>query len=431
MSTVTHAPPPPVRAPSGAFITVGAGGKVWRSSDPSGGFAVDTLPDLAVFAGRPEGERWRVVWLTDPGREHFKLPKTRREPLKIGRLAVRCARWEPGSPFVGVDDPGELYWDLWRLEAALGGVPWYSSGAVTSDVLLRILHQPPRGRPIERTTLPPPALKQGRGGRPAGRENPIVWHRRPGPGDYGAHVHHYDLNAAYLAAASKLRLPQGEPVELHPDAGAEHPSIYRQPGYWRLELERIWDVGTLPDPVGPRPAKETELWVTTPTVRLLDDYGVGYRVLAGWYWPGTCEALTPWYERLRDARTILEGPPLAAVKQIYKQGIGRLSSELRSRDDDPLYQPAWTHLVIAESRARVWRRLSTLRRHPLAVDVDSVWIEHEAADPLEAAGELGLPIGSKLGEWKPLGTVPAELVAQVLAGPGRGVFRRLDELEGR
>lgn len=253
-----------------------------------------------------------------------------------------------------------------------------------------------------------------------------MWHRAPNPaGDRGGWVHHYDLNGAYLAAASKLRLPQGEPIQLDPGAGAPVPL---PPGYWRLELEP-WNL-PYPNPTGNRPRRDPELWVTSPTLRLLADIEWPARVIDGWYWTDTCQALTPWYERLRDARRTLVGPGREAVKQIYRQGIGRLASDLRTNADDPLYQPAWAHHVIAESRARIFRRIMQLATLPLAVEVDSIWVQHEAADPAEAAAAIRLPLGDELGQWKPLGRLEAGAAWSALSGPARGVFGRLRELEG-
>jgi hypothetical protein len=369
--------------------------------------------------------------MTPAGVEFLGFPERRRGWLEIDGIKYRSAAWEPSSPFAGIQDPYELFRALWELEAALGGVAWFQSGAVTSDVLLRHLHRPPRARAIGRTELPPPAIKPKPGARAPGGEAPFMWHRAPIEGiDRGGWVHHYDLNGAYLAAASKLRLPQGAPIRVDGFAleELEHPQRPIPPGYWRIEPIE-WEISVWPEPWGNRPKKDAELWVTTPTLRFLREIDWPAKIRDGWYWLDTCEALTPWYERLRDARKRLEGPALEAIKQIYRQGIGRLASDNRSNRDDPLYQPAWAHHVIAESRARILRRITQLARVPLAVEVDSLWVQHEAGDPETAAAELRLPLGAGLGQWKPLGSIRAESAWQVLEGPARGVFARFRELE--
>lgn len=423
--TTLHAPLArgsiPDREPSRAFVTVGAGGQVYPLPDPGRVFTVRSLGELETRAGAWGG--WRFVWLTPAAVEYFGCPAKRKGPIELPAFKVRAAQWETGSPFAGVTDPLELFLELWRFEAALGGVGWLSSGAVTSDVLLRHIHRPPRGRPIMPTELPPPAIKKA-GRRAPGGELPAMWHRAPGPGDVGDWVHHFDLNGAYLAAASKLRLPQGRPVEL--DDSTDPGKV---PGYWRIEPAE-WDIPSLPAPWS-KPPKGSPLWVTTPTLRFLREIEWPARVVEGWYWPETCEALTGWYERLRDARMTLNGPAREAVKQVYRMGVGRLGSDARARLDDPLYQPAWSHHLIAEARCRILRRLFTLAGvTPLAVETDGVWIQHELSDPADVAGVIGLPLGDRLGQWRPLGTVRALDVAQVLTGPDRAIFARLKELEG-
>lgn len=425
MGTLTHD-----RPPSGLFVTVGPGLEAGSLEIITGGvrpYVAGLVSSRDELRARAAREGWRHVWMTPAAAAELGYPAKRKGWIEADGIKWRCAGWEIGSPFAGVTDHVELFEQLWSLEAALGGVGWMSSGAVTSDVLLRALHRPPRARAIGRTVLPPPAVKAGRGRAPGG-EAPFMWHRPPAA-DRGGWVHHFDLNGAYLAAASKLRLPQGDPIQLHEAPAVELEAARKiPPGYWRLEVEP-WGIETLPAPWGNRPKRDPELWVTTPTLRILREIDWPARVIDGWYWLDSCEALTPWYERLRDARANLAGPAREAIKQIYRQGIGRLASELRTKADDPLYQPAWAHHVIAESRARIWRRCAQLARMPLAVEVDSIWIQHEAGDPLEAAADARLPIGDGLGQWKPLGRLAAEQAHATLCGPPRGVFARLRELE--
>ena len=194
-----------------------------------------------------------------------------------------------------------------------------------------------------------------------------------------------------------------------------------KPGYWQIyrgalsARDRPTTVG-FPPFTNDRPHQERFVWVTTPTLELVVSAN-GYRLgdgrfggempLAGWWWPDTCQGLRPWYERLRDARAALApaGPAYDAVKMVYKAGIGRLGSTRRTREDDPLYQPTWRHMVIAEARGRIWRRIAKCNRPPVAVQVDGAWWFSDIEDPLAAADELGLPLDPiALGRWKYVGT---------------------------
>lgn len=443
--TATETP----RRLSGMFVTVGTGGRLITGGGPGG--IVESLLEL-VELDAAGGSRWRVVWLCPGSLPLFGLDAGRREPLPLtGRLRARCASWEPGSPFAGINDPQELFHSLWNLEEALGGLGWMSSGAVTSDVLLRRIHQPPHGRPIRPTAMPAVGLPDAKGTGAIGGELPLNWHRSWAPTDRGAWVHHYDLNGAYLAAASKLRLPQGDPVRFTPGAGPRPTAAgipgpgapHRMyPGYWHVERPG-WNIGILPDPVGQRRATRTPrpLWVTSPTLRYLDEIAEPYTVTDGWYWLSYSEPLTRWYEILRDARKTLTGPELRAVKQIYREGIGRLASlheatrpvegtavggpKRRGQPDDPLEQPAWAHHVIAESRSRIHRRLMALAAPILAVETDGIWIPADDPDPHAAARHLRLPLGDGLGEWKHLGTMRAQDAQEALAAPAGRVLSEL------
>jgi hypothetical protein len=374
-------------------------------TDPrAAGVPIDGLADALAVVGALD-RRPRQLWITPPALAAWGLPA---EVVAVGDappvtgaprgVSVLAAPWHPRSPLAGLDDPRELFGVLWAYEAAVGA-RWWGTGARTSDALLTAVHH--RGRPIRRTILPPPFVDGALGGG-----SPLVWSRAPLPADRGGWVHHYDANGAYLSAASGLRLPQGNPLHGVPD------DPIKVPGYWRLE-GWAWEPICLPDPAG----EPTDGWASTPTLRLLSELPEGPPpIVEGWYWPDYSTALTPWYRALRDARSSSTGIVREMVKATYAEGVGRLGSWNRDNQASPLIQPMWRHLVVAESRARMWRRLATLvGRAPLAVQTDSVWVQHDDPDPVAAAADMHLPLGDRLGTFSVEATLPAEPVREVLA----------------
>lgn len=328
--------------------------------------------------------------------------------------------WGDG-PFAECSTGAELADELGRFVDAMGGALWHSSGAITSE---RMLKQMYRGRDrrlrIRATVHPPPAMRGARGQIPAGEEPNLRWWRRREftAGERRArYCHAFDLHGMFLAAASSVALPAGA-VEHHQGAElrARLGELDRRPGYWLIEPPAGDE--PLPPILGRRPAGP--VWVTTPTFRLVADRGP-VAALEAYTWPEHHQYLRPWYERLRDARTALlghSGPAAAAVKETYSSGIGRLGSPTRLAGlDDPLFQPYWRHAVIGEARSRLWARLARAKRPPVAVDVDCVWWLSSHQDPAKLADELGLRLGAGLGEWAHISTIPGPLGRELLSHP--------------
>lgn len=366
----------------------------------------------------------RQVWYTDGGPPRQSDPargyeRHERFSVTVPQLGGLQLAWATGL------GGRELFGELWRFERAVGEL-FVQSGAVTSDVLLRHVHQGKSTRPIRSTAEPEIAVRQN--GRPAeAGEGDLNWSTTEVPAARWRWVHHFDLNAAYLAAASGLSLPQeGYEPGPHGDygPGGRVPSI---PGYWRVALPLPSARSTRAMPpiaanVSMRGAA-TSAWVTTPTLQLAAQLGpvhVHESLMAvGW-----CQGLTPWYETLRDARAALRsGPAYEAVKRVYKAGIGRLGSAHRAREDDPLYQPGWRHHVIAEARGRIYRRLSKCAYPPIALQVDGGWWLSQSKSPEVTAEKLGLPLDPlALGHWKCKGSAPAR--------PARDALGARDPISG-
>jgi hypothetical protein len=339
------------------------------------------------------------------------------------RFGVYVPAWDRSSPWHGVDDEIELWDQLARFEAATGGTMWTRSGAVTSDVLLRRSHQAKGARRIARTVEPPPAV----GDRPAGAESDLVWSRKPTDHEQSLEFcHHFDVNGAYLAATAGLVLPQGQAEHVNGDRARTYTTGVHSPGWWlvQVEADTFMFVGMPPQITVGEPR-----WVTTPTLNLLCETLEEVLISEAWIWPDTCRALDPWQRKLRDARALTErdSPAGRAVRQVYQAGIGRLGSALRTRQDDPLHQPTWRQMIIAEARCRLWRKLWKATRSPVAVEVDAAWW-FSSHDWSTTAEQLGLNVGAGLGQWKHVGTLPGSEATKIL-NKRRSVFKNLKAAE--
>lgn len=249
------------------------------------------------------------------------------------------------------------------------------------------------------------------------------------------YIHGYDKSAMYLAACSSVDLGTG--AWMHDETG-DRSASGTAPGYYRVVVDwpdgRLPSAGLLPSPCGGvgdhsgRPG----VWMTAPTVRLAARLGAAIHVQESWTQPGRIRALEAWYHRIRDARaslmTITGGDlvparlALAAVKQTYTGGIGRLGSSFARNapggEASPLYRPEWRHHIIAQARANLYYNLLALEADDVsvfAVDTDAIYVASDdphAWQPLGAAAWsqgygrwLDEHAGSAPGAWRHLGTV--------------------------
>jgi hypothetical protein len=221
-----------------------------------------------------------------------------------------------------------------------------------------------------------------------------------------------DANMAYLAAAITADLPAGM---LHHYQGAPPAG---EVGYHLVELEPWW-CNHLPDPAGYRPSnarpshRDAPRWITTPTLRLINELqqdGIhgGARVLESWT-ARSRRVTRPWGGLIRDviyaeyANTdpALSAPAglIATLKAAYRETIG-----LMGRQGGRVYRPDWQSIIIAQSRATLWRKIHkawTAGANPLSVNVDAVTFA--GTTPPDA-----FPVQpGKLGAFKVKGAQPA------------------------
>ena len=295
------------------------------------------------------------------------------------------------GPFRECGSACELLGRVAQFDAATGHLPWKGTGAVTSDAYLRR-----RLRRVLRPTEHPEPITSG-----SALERPALWHREPTLEEARRRrLYAFDLNLAYAAPASSLPLPLGECRHV------EWPTFdAKMAGVYLVEVEG-----------------ETR-WVTAPTLQRLE--GKGKPALEGYVWPDSRRHLRPWYELVRDARVrLLEGggPALDAVKDVCREGLGRMASKVRtlpegkSLADDPTFQPYWCWAVIAEARERLMDRVEAMpASEVVAVDTDCVFILSGSRSAGAAAVRLGLPLGTGLGQFKVAGIASGWEAREVLA----------------
>jgi hypothetical protein len=348
-----------------------------------------------------------MIHHTERSRTPFIHPWTRERGDWVGRGLAAWGYWyrKGGHGFdlhvpaygravwAECDSAPELAARVAMFDRATGGVAWKGNGTITSDVYLRR-----RLRKALVVTEHPEPVASGQA-----HEVPAILHREPEEGERGyRYVHALDLNLAYASGASSVPLPTG-------------PCEHRE-GWPRFDAKLA---GVYFVEEGDRPR-----WVTAPTMERLDAAGV--HALEAYVWPASRRHLRPWYEMVRDARaTLLEdgGPALTAVKDVCREGLGRMASkartipEGRTLADDPTYQPYWAWAVIAEVRERLLAGVAELPVQPVAIDTDCLYFLSSRHSPSHLALHLGLPLGDGLGQFKPAGTCLASKARVALAEP--------------
>ena len=285
------------------------------------------------------------------------------------------------GPFGSIETAGELLHRVAQFDKATGGMAWKGTGAVTSDAYLRR-----RLRKVLRPTELPEPMASG-----AALERPAIWHRPAGEGEQRLrYCYAFDLNLAYAAPASSLPLPLGECRHV------EWPTFDpKMAGVYLVEVDGV------------------ARWVTAPTLQRLE--AKGNSPLEGYVWPDSKRHLRGWYETVRDARAeLLEGggPALVAVKDVCREGLGRMASKVRTVPDgqeladDRTFQPYWAWAVIAEARERLLGRLEAMPDSAavVAVDTDCIYVLSSSTSASMLGVRLGLPMGEGLGQFKHAGT---------------------------
>lgn len=220
-----------------------------------------------------------------------------------------------------------------------------------------------------------------------------------------------DSNGFYLAAASTVELAAEALV--YSDRRTFDP---KRAGFWLVKIGP-WNDRKLPDPAGLHPDHGKPRWVTTPTLRLLqelmhDGRHGGFEILESWTARGH-RIFRAWAETMRDGvykdhpvvDLDYDGPAAlqATFKAAYKASHGIIKMGGPGDDRGSIRRPDWYYGWLAQARSNLWRRMDKAakgKRFPLRIDVDRVWFSTDTSDYAEAIGKAipGFDLGTGLGK---------------------------------
>lgn len=291
------------------------------------------------------------------------------------------------------------------------GMAFYRSPGTTGARLLRALHSGPHALQLDAPAeLPEPALR-------GGTELDMAWVRDMTSSEYAApYIGGYDKHAAYLGACSSLVVGFGEAEYIERSSAGALALDVRTPGYWLAQIDSSALDARLVNPFAPQMGgpftagmNGEPVWYTTPTLALASELGCPIELHAAYLWREHHRALEPWYKVLRDARERLsaertgeDGPSstarkiaLTAVKLTYAQFSGWLAGGFHVRkvregnEPDALWRPDWRHLIIAQTRANLYRNILDIARKsgvfPFAGFTDCWYFALSTPDALAAA----------------------------------------------
>lgn len=346
---------------------------------------------------------------------------------RAARLDIAIPAYDHASGLHDAPDGPAIVAAVRRYNELLRIAYRWSPGTAGAD-LLRATHQGPNSTRLERAGEPvPPALN-------GATETDFRWSRPPDLEERGRRwAYAFDANGLYLAACSSLELGFGEAEHYAPKRGGGEivfPDL-ASPGYWRVRITPA-PAGEL-DPFAPLPHDEIgePRWYAAPSVALAVELGRLESVLEGYLFPRRHRFLSPWYGRLREARTALvenrqrveNGLALGLVKRTYTLTIGNLAGHFHE-GGEPLHRPDWRHAIIATARANLYRRIRKLNLRPLAVDVDSLVLASDAPRP--ELVDPALPLGDALGQFTYEGRAPmADVIDAAGQHDGAGAIREV------
>ena len=294
------------------------------------------------------------------------------------RLCLLSTADRENDPLIGDDHATTALRHQWYAD--LTGVPFYGDGGTTGALLMD-------------TTInvkgSPPLRSWKEGPRVVEPSWPGPW---SGEGTPGIQL---DKNAYYLAAANSALLP------LDALTYAEKENPRDRVGLWRIRIPAN-PFPRLPHPCGASAPVAAWKWVAQPTMDLLRELAMTPEIDGSWTCPRdrARRALVPWYERLRDARSLSREmgsdqdskAVQRAVKDTYSRGIGCLDREGRR-----WYRPDWRAVLYAQARTCMWRAMwkAGMEEGRWPVETRTDMVVYEGDQP-----PARFKVGTGMGEWK-------------------------------
>lgn len=393
-----------------------------------------TDPARAVDDARRLAGGEAVLWVHETVHDDWQLPASpdaghaARFP---GARQIGGSGWlicDEGTPihvafprysgdFAGYPTPDAMGCAVEAWRKTLGAAYLYSA-ASTIHALIRGLEHPPVPDPEPDLGYARPRWAAA-GSWGIGADVFEIIARRAG------YVRCFDRSGTYLAAWSGLRLGIGTtwnhagPGEL--TAG---PEGRRPPGYWLIDRRHLPEVGLF-DPFA-RLGDPTQVWLTTPLAQLATDIAGDkpIPVADSWVQDVVGRPLDAAAARIRDARSVLTGPALDALKVGYAGATAWF--EHGAKAGKPLARPHWGRSIIDRAIANTWRSVQGWTPGPAAlVDIDTVLVAVDSPD----STPYGMRTGSALGAWKPAGRALTadDAAAAYTAGGARAVARLADQ----
>lgn len=330
-----------------------------------------------------------------------------------------------------------------QLERLLG-VAWGSSTGRTAQSMILSTHPRVKGGTLlDREPQIPEVLREGN------LELPYhAWRRDLSAAERAAGwLHVFDANAQYVAAWGAVELGHGQPVQV-PCAAFDA----SRAGFWHF----AGGLDAMPNPRPDLPAAwlPGREWYSTQTVvRTLEMVdGLSMPVPdAAILWPHRTRFLRATAERLRDARKaareyrdtllvardhlspgdvdewatrfVVADAVVEAVKELYTKQTGRFNSGGVSQASG-WARPDWGHMIRAQARVNLHRRLEKLGAAPFAIATDGLVFLDDEPDGVKFADRIRLPLGAGLGEFRHEATMPAAGLVDELAGASTGKLYR-------